>query len=196
MQIHVQSVRSTGVQSKSRFGGHLCQVSLRVLFRRMIVGIALIGSTSIACAAQVDEPSKFLGNAIQDGRAEVQSCQMALRTSSDPAVQAFAKRMIADHELLDARIEALAHRKGYTLPAGISITQQATQTALKPLTGHAFDKVFMEHNVSDHKDDIKHFSEQSQKGTDADVRTLAARALPTLQEHLNLAEQTQAKVSH
>jgi putative membrane protein len=59
------------------------------------------------------------------------------------------------------------------LPGGISITQAATQAALKPLTGHAFDKVFMEHNVSDHKDDIKQFSDEAQHGSDPAVRVLA-----------------------
>ncbi|MCC8404038.1 DUF4142 domain-containing protein [Paraburkholderia sp. MMS20-SJTN17] len=183
MQAQFRSVWLPGIQTMSR-----------IRLGKAIAGIALMGSVSIACAAHADEPGKFLGDAIQDGRAEIQSCQLALRTSSDPSVQAFAKRMIADHESLDARIETLAQRKGYTLPDGISMTQQATQTVLKPLTGHAFDLAFMKHNVSDHEADIKQFSEEAQKGSDADVRSLAAGALPTLQEHLKLAEQTQAKV--
>ncbi|WP_350029093.1 DUF4142 domain-containing protein [Caballeronia sp. GAFFF1] len=37
--------------------------------------------------------------------------QLALRKSSDPSVQAFPKRMIADHKSLDAKSESLAKRK-------------------------------------------------------------------------------------
>ncbi len=126
---------------------------------------------------------------------EIQSCQLALRKSSDASVQAFAKRMITDHKSLNAKIESLAKRKGYSLPSGISITQEATEAALKPLTGHAFDKVFMEHNVSDHKDDVKQFSDEAQHASDPDVRALAVSATPLLQEHLKLAEETRAKIN-
>jgi putative membrane protein len=156
--------------------------------------LLLVAGATLAHADDVKDPADFLGYAVQDGRAEIQSCQLALRKSSDPSVQAFAKRMIADHKSLDAKIESLAKRKGYSLPSGISITQEATQTALKPLTGHAFDKVFMDHNVSDHKDDIKQFSDEAQQGSDPDVRALAATATPVLQKHLKLAEETQAKI--
>jgi putative membrane protein len=52
----------------------------------------------------------------------------------------------------------------------------------------------MEHNVSDHKDDIKHFSDEAQHGSDPDVRALAASATPILREHLKLAEEMQVKI--
>lgn len=167
----------------------------RVLTRAM-AGIALLIASSASFAASADSPRDFLGDAIQDGRAEVESCQLALRTSSNPSVQQFAKRMIADHEAMDSRIEDLARRKGYKLPDGTTLEQHATYVALKPLTGNTFDKTFMKHNVSDHKDDIEKFDKQAQQGSDADVRALASAALPTLREHLQLAEQTQSAVSH
>lgn len=179
---------------------HACRPVTRTRIARGALNafacIVLATSAAIAHAADVAKPDDFLGDAIQDGRAEIQLCQLALRTSSDKAVQAFAHRMIADHEALDTRIESLAKRKGYALPDGISIAQKATQAALTPLTGHTFDASFMKHNVSDHQDDIKHFDEQAREGSDADVRALAARALPVLREHLKLAEQTRAKVVH
>jgi len=162
---------------------------------RAVACLLLVAGATIAHADDVKDPADFLGSAVQDGRAEIQSCQLALHKSSDPSVQAFAKRMITDHKSLDAKIESLAKRKGYSLPSGISIAQEATQAALKPLTGHAFDKVFMEHNVSDHKDDVKQFSEEAQHASDPDVRALAATATPVLREHLKLAEETQTKIN-
>jgi putative membrane protein len=167
---------------------------LALVASKAVAGLLLVAGATIARADDVKNPTDFLSSAIQDGRAEIQSCQIALRKSSDASVQAFAKRMITDHKSLDAQIESLAKRKGYSLPSGISITQKATQAALTPLTGHAFDKVFVEHNVSDHKDDIKHFSDEAQHGSDPDVRALAASATPILREHLKLAEETRAKI--
>jgi putative membrane protein len=195
MRAQISVLRPGNMQTTTE-ARRLCKpVRFAAVAARAVACLLLVAGANIAHADDVDKPGDFLGSAIQDGRAEIQSCQLALRTSSDASVQAFAKRMIADHKSLDARIESLAQRKGYSLPSGISITQKATQAALKPLTGHTFDKVFMGHNVSDHKDDIKRFSEQAQQGSDPDVRALAASAVPVLREHLKLAEQTRAKVS-
>ncbi len=192
--IFIPQARNTQTTTEDR---RLCKpLRFAVVAAHAAACLLLAAGANVAHADDVEKPGDFLGSAIQDGRAEIQSCKLALRTSSDTSVQAFAKRMIGDHESLDARIERLAQRKGYDLPTGISVTQEATQAALTPLTGHTFDKVFMEHNVSDHKDDIKHFSEQAQQGSDPDVRALAASAVPLLRKHLELAEQTRKKLSH
>ncbi|MFL9912930.1 DUF4142 domain-containing protein [Paraburkholderia fungorum] len=185
------SARSTSPPRPERVSTFL---QTRRNLAQAIACVAVTISSAVAFADSVDSPRKFLGYAIQDGRAEIEACQLALHTSSNPSVKAFARRMIADHTALDARIGELAKRKGYSLPDGESIGQHATYMALKPLIGHAFDKRFMKHNVSDHKEDIEQFSKQAQQGSDADIRTLASGALPTLREHLKLAEQTQAAV--
>jgi hypothetical protein len=41
--------------------------------------------------------------------------------------------------------------------------------------------------LSDHTKDVSEFEKQSTKGTDADLKAFAAKTLPTLQEHLQLA---------
>ena len=44
--------------------------------------------------------------------------------------------------------------------------------------------------VSDHKEDVKKFQNEADKGKDADVKKFASQTLPTLKEHLQLAEST------
>jgi putative membrane protein len=46
----------------------------------------------------------------------------------------------------------------------------------------------MKHMVSDHKKDISEFKSESNKAKDADLKQFASSTLPTLQEHLNLAQ--------
>jgi putative membrane protein len=48
--------------------------------------------------------------------------------------------------------------------------------------------------VKDHEDDVKAFETQSKEGTDADVKSFAAKTLPTLQEHLQMARNAAQKV--
>jgi putative membrane protein len=140
------------------------------------------------------EPAKFLGDAIQDGQAEISLYKMALRTSLNPLVQGFAERMILEHDELDRHMEALAQRKGYKLSGGSSVVQHARFIEFKALSGHGFDKVFFKHSVAEHQRNLQRFAEQAQQSSDADVRAFAASALPILNTHLYLAEEGDADV--
>jgi len=42
--------------------------------------------------------------------------------------------------------------------------------------------------LSDHTKDVSEFEKQSTKGTDPDLKAFAAKTLPTLQEHLQMAK--------
>jgi len=48
--------------------------------------------------------------------------------------------------------------------------------------------------VKDHKKDVKEFEKQAKNAKDADVRNFASKTLPTLQEHLKMAEAAQQAV--
>jgi putative membrane protein len=50
----------------------------------------------------------------------------------------------------------------------------------------------MELMVSEHKKDVAEFRKQSQSAKDPAIKTFAAKTLPTLEEHLKLAESTKA----
>jgi putative membrane protein len=52
----------------------------------------------------------------------------------------------------------------------------------------------MQNMISDHKEDIKKFQRQSEKGKDPDLQKFAKQSLPTLKEHLQLAESTGQQV--
>jgi putative membrane protein len=65
---------------------------------------------------------------------------------------------------------------------------------MSALSGAEFDRKYMEHMVKDHEKDVAAFERISTKGTDADLKAWAAKTLPTLREHLQLARDTEAKV--
>jgi len=52
----------------------------------------------------------------------------------------------------------------------------------------------MKEMVSDHRMDVSEFRRESQRGSDSDVKAWAAKTLPTLEHHLQMAESTDAKV--
>jgi hypothetical protein len=48
--------------------------------------------------------------------------------------------------------------------------------------------------VKDHQHDVKEFMEQAKSAQNEEVRALARKALPTLQEHLQLARDVAERV--
>ena len=56
------------------------------------------------------------------------------------------------------------------------------------MSGMDFDKAFMKQMVKDHEAAVKLFTRESERGTDADTKAFAAKTLPTLQNHLQMAK--------
>ena len=65
---------------------------------------------------------------------------------------------------------------------------QKDLTKFSSLSGAAFDREYTKMMVSDHRKDVSEFEKQSTRGTDADLKAFATKTLPTLQEHLQMAE--------
>jgi putative membrane protein len=57
-----------------------------------------------------------------------------------------------------------------------------------------FDREYMEHMVKEHKKDVSEFEKQARNAKDPDVKAFASKTLPTLKEHLAMAQQIEASV--
>jgi putative membrane protein len=62
------------------------------------------------------------------------------------------------------------------------------QDRLSKLSGAAFDRAYMQAMLVDHRKDVNEFRMESKSGKDADVKGWAGKTLPTLEEHLKLAQ--------
>ena len=80
------------------------------------------------------------------------------------------------------------------MPTTTTSSQERESDHLAKLSGPEFDKAYMEHMVKDHKKDVKEFQKAANDAQDPDVKAFAANTLPTLQEHLQMAKDTEAAV--
>lgn len=62
------------------------------------------------------------------------------------------------------------------------------------LSGTAFDREYLKHQVADHDKAVALFEKQSRSGKDAELKAFAARALPTLKEHQRMAREISSRV--
>lgn len=130
----------------------------------------------------------FLEDAIQGSYAEIEGSRLALEKTEDPRVRDFAQSMIDDHQKMVDEATALARKKGMTPPDGPSVMQKTEVTALKVLTGGAFDAMYVNRiGVAAHESTVEMFEKASQNVQDSDLQAMITETLPKLREHLKMA---------
>jgi putative membrane protein len=132
----------------------------------------------------------FVTKAAQGGLAEVELGRLATERGSSPKVKAFGQRMVEDHSRANHELKTIAANQGVMLPASMDSKSMDTKNRLSNLTGAEFDRAYMRDMVTDHKEDVAEFQKEAESGTDPDVKAWAAKTLPMLKEHLQLAEET------
>lgn len=132
---------------------------------------------------------KFMDAAAQGGMAEVELGQLAQQNGQSQEVKDFGKKMVEDHSKANDQLKQLASQKGVTLPSDMDAKDKATKAKLEKLQGAAFDRAYMNDMLTDHKKDVAEFKHESVAAKDPDLKNWAGQTLPTLQDHLKMAEQ-------
>ena len=126
--------------------------------------------------------------------AEVEAGKMAVTKSQSADVKAFAQQMIDDHSKALTEVQTLAQAKGVTLPTELDAKHKAMAAKLDKLSGEKFDKEYMKNaGVSDHKAVHATLTKDEKAAKDADVKALAGKMKPTVEQHLKSAEMITAK---
>ncbi|HEY7230788.1 MAG TPA: DUF4142 domain-containing protein [Pseudolabrys sp.] len=149
---------------------------------------ALVASAAAAQTKAADKASqKFIQEAVQGDIAEVDVGKLAQEKGQSADVKEFGAMLVKDHGAHKAKAEEVANELGVKPPTGSSMTQKATYAKLKLLSGSSFDSAFAKAMVKDHKEDIKAYQKEASKNDPAGK--LAKETLPTLQHHLQVAQQ-------
>ena len=156
----------------------------------VIIGaISLTGAVRAADTTQsgggssLSEKDKtFMKKAAKGGMMEVAMGQMAEQKAQSEEVKSFGKRMVTDHSKANDELKSIASKKGFQLPN-------------KEHSGKwASDKAYMDMMVKDHEKDLSEFKEEASSGSDPDVKKFADDTAKMVQEHLDLAKETQGKL--
>jgi putative membrane protein len=133
---------------------------------------------------------KFMEKAAMGGMAEVQMGQLAKDHGMSDEVKSFGSRMVADHSKANDELKSLASSKGVTLPADVDKKDKGKMDKLAKMQGPDFDRAYMKDMVRDHKEDVGEFKKEAKKAKDPDLQKWAQDTLPTLEEHLVMAQKT------
>lgn len=132
--------------------------------------------------------TNFVMKAAQGGMAEVELGQLAATKGTNDKVRHFGQQMVDDHTKANDELKTVVSSKGITLPTSADAKSETAKKRLSNLSGAAFDKAYMQDMVSDHQKDVAEFQKEADHGADPDVKAFAQKTLPTLQKHLQMAQ--------
>ena len=147
------------------------------------------GMNTPAASALNKADQKIVMDMARANMAEIEAGKIAVSKSQNAEVKAYAQRMIDDHTKALADVTALAQNKGVTLPTEMDSKHKAMAAKLNKLEGDAFDREYMKQaGVADHTKVHAMLKKDSTRAKDPDVKALASKMMPTVEEHLTSAK--------
>ena len=163
-------------------------------------GAGLLLGTSMAPAAPaaaqqatVVTDSVFLQTAGSLGLLQMKLAKMAEDKGSSPGVKEFANRMMADYSNVNDELAAAAKQAALPRPVLMRQHQQVVDRFRRMGRG-SFDRNYMAEMVRYHGEAVRLFREETETGRIASLKQTASRMLPSVQQHLALANETARSV--
>lgn len=146
------------------------------------------GASSSTATAVSESDKHFVTEAAKGGMMEVELGRLATERGESAAVKQFGQRMVDDHTRANNELKQIASSKGVTLSTEMDAEGKEIMARLSKLKNEEFDRAYMEDMVKDHTKDVSDFQREASEGADKDVKGYASKTLPTLQEHLRMAQ--------
>jgi putative membrane protein len=164
---------------------------------KVMCSIALACATLLVTAnanAQSDDDKKFLATASQSDVNEIALSKVAIEKASNPAVKAFAQKMVAEHTKMSASMKPFADEWGVTPPAGVDDDHQKELDKLNGLSGADFDKEYIDQMVTDHAKALRAFASEVKVATDAKFKAAVLKGKTMVAAHKNMAYDLKKKL--
>jgi putative membrane protein len=170
------------MKTKIRIVSQLCILAL-VTGAISLAGAARAETTPTGEGSSLSAKDKtFMKKAAKGGMMEVAMGKLAEQNAQSEDVKSFGKRMVTDHSKANDELKSIASKKGVKLPS-------------KEHSGKwTSDKAYMDMMVKDHEKDLAEFKEEASSGSDPDLKKFADDTAKMVQEHLDLAKETQGKL--
>lgn len=150
----------------------------------------IAASTTAGHAGMAVGDQAFVTEATGDAAFQIALGRMALEKSSTDQMHALAQRMVDDRTRMDGELASITGRKGAgEAPPAMPVDKaQQLRNRLTPLLGDAFRNAFVDVTIHDYHLEIALFADEAKNGHDKALRNFARSELPTLREHLAMAQ--------
>ena len=158
-----------------------------------VFGVASLAITANAKAA-TDDDKKFLAMASQSDQNEMALSKLADSKATNPAVKAFADKMITEHTKMSASMKPFADAWGLTPAMGPDADHQKELDKLNGLSGKDFDKEYIDDMVSDHAKALTAFTKEAKDTKDMKFQMAVVKGKTAVAAHKNMAYDLKKKM--
>lgn len=131
----------------------------------------------------------FAKEAAMDGMLEVELGRLAQQNADHDQVKQFGTRMVQDHGAANQELMTTLAATDMTAPQQLDQKHKKMIDRLSKMRGAEFDRTYMRQMVEDHNKDVKTFRQAAQNLGDPDLKAFAQKALPTLEQHQQMAQE-------
>jgi putative membrane protein len=137
---------------------------------------------------------KFIREETADTKLETDLAELALRKAESSDVKRYAQRMINDNNRLQNEWVNMAAASGLSINPSYGKKHRNKLEDLQKVSGRDFDRAYMTLMIQNHKDYLTAFRTDGKNAHSTQVRNLVSNDMPTLEQHLSMAQQIGAKV--
>ncbi len=148
-------------------------------------------ATPAAMPAAATTAQGFVTAAATSDMYEIAAAKIVQQKSKTPAVKAFAAKMIHDHSASTAELKKILAGGGInaTPPAALDDRHSGMIADLNQAAAAGFDKAYMDQQAAAHTEAVALFQGYAGGGDNDALKAFAAKVLPTIQGHLDMAKQ-------
>jgi putative membrane protein len=170
---------------------------------KRIVAVASFGLMLMGCGSGgmlgrkdtvPDVDRTFVTDAASSSTMEVQIGRHAAQVASSDEIRQFGQRMVEDHTKAREELRAAAEQDGVDVPEQMTPAHRTEVARLTKVAGTAFDREYLRAAVNHYKESVASFEQQAAQGNEPALKQFAIRTLPTLREHLQMAQQLQEQL--
>ncbi len=159
---------------------------------------AALGISSVliplSARADADDDKKFVATAAQSDQNEMALSKVAEDKATNPAVKAYAKKMISEHTKMTDSMKPYAEKWGVTPATGPDEEHQKEIDKLNGLSGKDFDKEYIDDMVTDHTKALSAFTTEAKDTKDSQFRATVIKGKTAVAAHKNMAYDLKKKL--
>jgi putative membrane protein len=137
---------------------------------------------------------QFVTEAATGGMKEVELSTFVAQKTQNADVKQLAERIAQDHTNANQELKTAAQQDNGQVPSSMDAKATQELNMFKKMSGTKLDQAYVQHMVQDHQKDISKFQQEANNGASQQVKSFAQKTLPTLQEHLQMAQDTMSKL--
>lgn len=131
----------------------------------------------------------FVEQAAAAGKLEIRLAEIAQERAESQEVKDFAQMIVDDHTQAAEELKEVAEGLSLTVPAELPADKQQTVDRFAAMSGEEFDREYARLMVDDHHKAVNLFQQATiATNVDPDLQHFASSVLPTLEKHLDHAQ--------